>query len=100
VSASQAAFQNQPARTGSASQCGHKEIRILNDPHQSNLLSLAIAVKFIYHSDDTLFNESCGVQIVFSVTQESDGGYVAECLSHDPFKVEGFAALPRPLGAE
>jgi predicted RNase H-like HicB family nuclease len=23
------------------------------------------------------------VEIVFSVTQEADGGYVAECLSHD-----------------
>lgn len=23
------------------------------------------------------------MEIVFSVTQESDGGYVAECLSHD-----------------
>ena len=26
-----------------------------------------------------------GMEIVFSVTQESDGGYVAECLSHDIF---------------
>jgi len=25
------------------------------------------------------------VEIVFSVTQESDGGFVAECLSHDIF---------------
>lgn len=25
------------------------------------------------------------MEIVFSVTQESDGGYVAECLSHDIF---------------
>jgi predicted RNase H-like HicB family nuclease len=25
------------------------------------------------------------VEIVFSVTQEADGGYVAECLSHDIF---------------
>lgn len=25
------------------------------------------------------------MEIVFSVTQESDGGYVAECLSHDVF---------------
>jgi predicted RNase H-like HicB family nuclease len=27
----------------------------------------------------------CGVEIVFSVTQEADGGFVAECLSHDIF---------------
>jgi len=25
------------------------------------------------------------MEIVFSVTQESDGGYVGECLSHDIF---------------
>ena len=25
------------------------------------------------------------VEIVFSITQESDGGFVAECLSHDIF---------------
>lgn len=25
------------------------------------------------------------MEIVFSITQESDGGYVAECLSHDIF---------------
>ena len=25
------------------------------------------------------------MEIVFSVTQEGDGGYVAECLSHDIF---------------
>ena len=25
------------------------------------------------------------MEIVFSVTQESDGGYTAECLSHDIF---------------
>lgn len=25
------------------------------------------------------------MEIVFEVTQESDGGYVAECLSHDIF---------------
>jgi predicted RNase H-like HicB family nuclease len=25
------------------------------------------------------------MEIVFSVTQEADGGYVAECLSHDLF---------------
>lgn len=25
------------------------------------------------------------MEIVFSVTQESDGGYVAECLTHDIF---------------
>ena len=25
------------------------------------------------------------MEIVFSVTQESDGGYAAECLSHDIF---------------
>ena len=25
------------------------------------------------------------MEIVFSVSQESDGGYVAECLSHDIF---------------
>ena len=25
------------------------------------------------------------MEIVFSVTQEADGGYVAECLSHDIF---------------
>ena len=24
-------------------------------------------------------------ELVFSITQESDGGYVAECLSHDIF---------------
>jgi predicted RNase H-like HicB family nuclease len=25
------------------------------------------------------------MEVVFSVTQEADGGYVAECLSHDIF---------------
>jgi predicted RNase H-like HicB family nuclease len=25
------------------------------------------------------------MEIVFSITQEADGGYVAECLSHDIF---------------
>ena len=25
------------------------------------------------------------MEIVFSITQENDGGYVAECLSHDIF---------------
>jgi len=25
------------------------------------------------------------MEIVFSITQETDGGYVAECLSHDIF---------------
>ena len=29
--------------------------------------------------------DSCAMEIVFSVVQESDGGYVAECLSHDIF---------------
>ena len=29
------------------------------------------------------------MEIVFSVTQESDGGYVAECLSHDIFTQGG-----------
>ena len=29
--------------------------------------------------------DSRGMEIVFSITQESDGGYVAECLSHDIF---------------
>lgn len=28
---------------------------------------------------------SARMEIVFSVTQEADGGYVAECLSHDIF---------------
>ncbi|HWN97226.1 MAG TPA: 2-phospho-L-lactate guanylyltransferase [Methylomirabilota bacterium] len=29
------------------------------------------------------------MEIVFSVTQESDGGFVAECLSHDIFTQGG-----------
>ncbi len=29
--------------------------------------------------------DSPTMEIVFSITQESDGGYVAECLSHDIF---------------
>ena len=29
------------------------------------------------------------MEIVFSVTQENDGGYVAECLSHDIFTQGG-----------
>ena len=29
--------------------------------------------------------DSPAMEIVFTVTQESDGGYVAECLSHDIF---------------
>ena len=29
------------------------------------------------------------MEIVFSVTQEADGGYVAECLSHDIFTQGG-----------
>ena len=32
-----------------------------------------------------LFCDSPFMELVFSVTQESDGGYVAECLSHDIF---------------
>ena len=28
---------------------------------------------------------SAGTEIVFGVTQEGDGGFVAECLSHDIF---------------
>jgi predicted RNase H-like HicB family nuclease len=28
---------------------------------------------------------SHGMEIVFSLTQEADGGFVAECLSHDIF---------------
>lgn len=31
------------------------------------------------------FSDNPVMEIVFSVTQESDGGYVAECLSHDIF---------------
>jgi predicted RNase H-like HicB family nuclease len=31
------------------------------------------------------FGDSRAMEIVFTVTQESDGGYVAECLSHDIF---------------
>jgi hypothetical protein len=30
-----------------------------------------------------------GMEIVFSVTQESDGGYLAECLFHDIFTQGG-----------
>ena len=33
--------------------------------------------------------ESARMEIVFSVTQEADGGYVAECLSHDIFTQGG-----------
>jgi hypothetical protein len=29
--------------------------------------------------------DSTAMEIVFTVTQENDGGYVAECLSHDIF---------------
>jgi len=32
-----------------------------------------------------LFGDSRFMELVFSVTQEGDGGYVAECLSHDIF---------------
>jgi predicted RNase H-like HicB family nuclease len=32
-----------------------------------------------------VFGDIPRMGIVFSVTQESDGGYVAECLSHDIF---------------
>jgi hypothetical protein len=32
-----------------------------------------------------LFGDSRFMELVFSVTQENDGGYVAECLSHDIF---------------
>lgn len=31
------------------------------------------------------FGDSQRMELVFSVTQESDGGFVAECLSHDIF---------------
>ena len=30
-----------------------------------------------------LLGDSCAMEIVFSIMQETDGGYVAECLSHD-----------------
>lgn len=29
--------------------------------------------------------DNCAMEIVFGITQEEDGGYVAECLSHDIF---------------
>jgi predicted RNase H-like HicB family nuclease len=32
-----------------------------------------------------MFSDSSRMEIVFSVALESDGGYVAECLSHDIF---------------
>jgi predicted RNase H-like HicB family nuclease len=31
------------------------------------------------------FGDNRSMELVFSVTQENDGGYVAECLSHDIF---------------
>ena len=31
------------------------------------------------------FGDSQRMELVFSITQESDGGFVAECLSHDIF---------------
>jgi hypothetical protein len=35
------------------------------------------------------FDDSPVMEIVFSVTQEGDGGYAAECLSHDIFTQGG-----------
>ena len=35
------------------------------------------------------FCDTCDMELVFSVTQESDGGFVAECLSHDIFTQGG-----------
>jgi predicted RNase H-like HicB family nuclease len=32
-----------------------------------------------------LISDNGSMEIVFGVTQENDGGYVAECLSHDIF---------------
>ena len=32
-----------------------------------------------------LYQDAQGMEIFFSVTQEADGGFVAECLSHDIF---------------
>jgi predicted RNase H-like HicB family nuclease len=38
--------------------------------------------RLVFHR---ISGDSCAMEIVFSVMQESDGGYVAECLSHDIF---------------
>tara|TARA_Y100001934_G_scaffold262698_1_gene337456 strand:+ start:1055 stop:1321 length:267 start_codon:yes stop_codon:yes gene_type:complete len=32
-----------------------------------------------------ILGQICHMELVFTVTQEADGGYVAECLSHDIF---------------
>lgn len=45
-------------------------------------------VKFALNSRLVLhlwLGDSCAMEIAFSITQERDGGYVAECLSHDIF---------------
>ena len=32
-----------------------------------------------------MFGQTAAMEIVFAVTQEADGGFVAECLTHDIF---------------
>ena len=32
-----------------------------------------------------MFGQAAAMEIVFTVTQETDGGFVAECLTHDIF---------------
>jgi len=50
--------------------------------HLINALAAAFSFRLVLHP---LLGNSGAVEIVFSITQESDGGYVAECLSHDIF---------------
>jgi predicted RNase H-like HicB family nuclease len=38
--------------------------------------------RLVFHRNS---GDSPAMEIVFTVTQENDGGYVAECLSHDIF---------------
>jgi len=46
------------------------------------LASWRLNSRLVFHG---ISGDSPAMEIVFTVTQENDGGYVAECLSHDIF---------------
>jgi hypothetical protein len=49
---------------------------------RENVVAGAGKERLVFHR---IPGDNCAMEIVFSVMQESDGGYVAECLSHDIF---------------
>jgi predicted RNase H-like HicB family nuclease len=48
----------------------------------SRFSGIALNSRLVFHR---ISGDTPAMEIVFTVTQENDGGYVAECLSHDIF---------------